>query len=53
MPSPLEIVRGSKGRPGWGLGTLAYLVGPQRNDRERAFLFSYALLDGKRRFETS
>lgn len=53
LSSPLEIARGSQGRPGWGLGPLAYLVGPQRNDRERAFLVSYALLDGKRRFETS
>jgi hypothetical protein len=54
LSSPLEIARdSSQGRPGWGLGPLAYLVGPQRNDRERAFLFSYALLDGKRRFETS
>jgi len=38
LSSPLEIARGSQGRPGWGLGPLAYLVGPQRNDRERAFL---------------
>ena len=52
-PSPLAIARGSQGRPGWGLGPLAYLVGPQRNDRERAFVVSYALLDGNRRFETS
>jgi hypothetical protein len=30
-----------------------YLVGPQRNDRQRAFVVSYILLDGKGRFETS
>lgn len=51
--SPLAIARGSQGRPGWGLGPLAYLVGPQRNDRERAFVVCYALLDRNRRFETS
>jgi len=51
--SPLAIARGSQGRPGCELGPLAYLVGPQRNDRERAFVVSYAVLDGKRRFETS
>ena len=43
--SPLAIARGSKGRPGWRLGPMAHLVGPQRDDRERAFVVSYALLD--------
>jgi len=40
----MEIARDFQGRPGWDRGPLAYLVGPQRNDRERAFLFSYTLL---------
>jgi hypothetical protein len=46
--SPSAIARGIKGRPGWRIRPLACLVGPQRNDRERAVVVSYALLDVKR-----